>query len=162
MLIFTSSDGSEILVEPGTKPNSAFDFRVRYRQLGKRIRTPKHIHVIVDLYLKWAGDRRLTDAFAQEMSTFIRTCQPASAFPPVNPTTFATVVRVASQKYDGLKDFGEYPVDFLVAIMMLLMIQERTNYPKGTLNLRMFESFLRHDDIFRVVGTATYRGGQGR
>jgi hypothetical protein len=162
MLIFTASDGSAVMVEPGTKPNSPFDFRVRYRQTGKRIRTPKHVHVVVDLYLKWAGNGPLTDAFVQEVSTFIRTCQAASEFPPVDPAIFQSSVRAASQKYQGLNMFGEYPVDFLVAIVMLLMIQEKTNYPKGNLNLRMFERFVRHDDIFGVVGTATYRGGSRR
>jgi hypothetical protein len=38
------------------------------------------------------------------------------------------------------------------------MIQEKTNYPKGTLNIEVFERFKNHyDDIFSVVSAATFR-----
>lgn len=39
------------------------------------------------------------------------------------------------------------------------MIQEKSNYPNGTLNLHLFERFRAKADIFSVVSTATFRGG---
>jgi hypothetical protein len=38
------------------------------------------------------------------------------------------------------------------------MIQERTNYPEGVLNLQLFQKFRDGEDIFSVVSAATFRG----
>ena len=48
--IYTTENGTEIYVTKGTK--SPYNFRVSYREPGKRRKTPKHIHIIIDLYTK--------------------------------------------------------------------------------------------------------------
>jgi len=58
MNIHRTRKGVKISVYEGQKKDrSAFDFIVRYAEPFKRERTPKHIHLIVDLYLKWAGNK---------------------------------------------------------------------------------------------------------
>ena len=56
--IYTAQNGTIVGVSEGGK--SKYDFRVRYRELDKHIRTPKHIHIIIDLYMKLVGDDKLT------------------------------------------------------------------------------------------------------
>jgi len=39
------------------------------------------------------------------------------------------------------------------------MIQEKTNYPSGTMNIKVFEAFKNnYNDIFSVVSAATFGG----
>lgn len=150
--IYTTRDGVEIIVEPGEK--SRYDFRVKYRQPGKRERTPKHIHLIIDLYMKKDGNRELTLKLVQEFLSMLNNLSVSSKFPP----TFQEFSSEKLKPFEELNRFGEYSVEFLGAIFDLIMIQEKTNYPKGTINRKLFEAFLNEKDIFSVVSAATFRG----
>lgn len=156
--VFSASDGSVVTVRPGRKPSSRLDFVVRYRQAGRRRRTPKHIHTVVDLYLKRCREPALTDQLVDEIIAYTREVQPVAKFPPVEPPLFQSQVELVASKYAGLSGQGEYPVDFLIAVSMLLMLQEKTNYPSHPLRLNVFEAFRSGKDIFTVVSTATFRG----
>lgn len=151
-LIHQTSDEIEIYTEPGKK--SEYDFRVRYREPGKRIRTPKHIHIIVDLYQKRGWDRNLTNSFADHIiDRIIRTVVPATSYPPDLQIFDTSHIN----QFEGLTGVGEYSPEFLLVVVELIMIQERTNYPDGNLNLQLFQKFRNDEDIFRVVGAATFR-----
>ncbi|RMD66481.1 hypothetical protein D6817_04055 [Candidatus Pacearchaeota archaeon] len=61
-------------------------------------------------------------------------------------------------EFEKLNDYGEYSVEFIAVVTELIMIQEKTNYPNGTMNVKVFERFKdKHDDIFSVVSAATFR-----
>ena len=60
-------------------------------------------------------------------------------------------------EFSELDKYGEYNVEFLLVTIELIMIQEKTNYPTGTLNLNLFQKFRNKDDIFSVVSAATFR-----
>jgi hypothetical protein len=62
------------------------------------------------------------------------------------------------EKFKELDKFGEYSVEFILVIMELIMTQEKTNYPTGTLNLKLFETFKKQESIFKVIGAATFNG----
>lgn len=151
-LVYTTQDGVEIYVESGSK--SQYDFKVRYREPGKAIRTPKHIHLIIDLYMKKVCNKNLTLALVQEFLQMLSRLQPTQKFPP----TFQEFSKARFSKFDALNGCGEYSVEFLAAIFDLIMIQEKTNYPNGSINRKLFEAFLNERDIFAVVSTATFRG----
>ena len=151
-LFRTTQDGIGIYTEPGQK--SAYDFVVRYRQPGKRMRTPKHIHIIADLYQKRGAKPGLVNDFVDHIIGIIGATAPASSYPPV--------LRAFDEgqigRFAGLDDIGEYGVEFLLVVIELIMIQERTNYPNGDMNRRLFRKFRDGEDIFGVVGAATFRG----
>jgi len=150
--IWTTKEGVEIIVEPGSK--SKYDFKVRYRELGKHVRTPKHIHLIIDLYIKKAGDKQMTLRLVKEFLGTLSKLRVSDKFPP----DFQEFSRERFRAFDRLNKFGEYRVEFLAAIFDLIMIQEKTNYPNGTINRKLFEAFLNEKDIFSVVSAATFRG----
>lgn len=80
--IHTTSNGVIIYVSKGGK--SLYNFKVRYREPGKRVRTPKHIHLIIDLYMKRAGDRRLTLQLVDHIiNEIILGVSPSKSNPPV-------------------------------------------------------------------------------
>lgn len=151
-LVHKTQEGVEIFVKPGIK--SKYDFRVCYKEPGKHVRTPKHIHLIIDLYLKKAFDKKLTLELVQEFLKTLSELKVSNKYPP-------TFQKFSSQKlspFNKLNKAGEYSVEFLAAIFDLIMIQEKTNYPNGTINRKLFEAFLSEKDIFSVVSAATFRG----
>lgn len=157
--LFEPKVGPALYVERGSKKTSKYDFRVRYwNPATRRLRTPKHIHVVVDLFAKSASKPRATRAFINRILKLIPRLRPAKSFPPVTREDLRTWVGRHSSASHGLRGAGEYSPDFLLALVYLLMLQERTNYPHGTLNVNLFESLRDGSDIFDVVTVATFRG----
>lgn len=153
ILIHTTKKGVKILVSKGSKKESPYDFRVHYQEPNKRVRTPKHIHIIIDLYMKLSRNENLTLALIDHIINVIKRVQPVAAYPPAlqlfNPQD--------TNPFEELDSYGEYTLDFILPVVELIMIQEKTNYPTGTMNLALFEKFRNsHKDIFSVVSAATF------
>jgi hypothetical protein len=143
----------EIKVSPGKK--SANDFRVHYREPGKRVRTPKHIHLIIDLYMKLSRNKLMTEELLDHIiNEIILKVQPSTSYPP----RLQVFSKNHVDRFRELDSYGEYSVEFILIVVELIMIQEKTNYPNGTMNLRLFEKFRKGADIFEVVSAATFTG----
>lgn len=144
------SDSWEVFVEKGSKSKN--DFKVRYN-LGKRDRTPKHIHLIIDLLLKRENEPGLTSKLIDHLLEILAKIKPSISYPPKLQIFEPKIVK----QFEHLNKFGEYSVDFLLIIFELIMIQEKTNYPNGVMNLALFQSLKNNADIFSLVSTATFR-----
>lgn len=152
--IYAAQNGTIVGVSEGGK--STYDFRVRYRELGKHIRTPKHIHIIIDLYMKLVGDDKLTMKLVDHIiDDVILKIKPSKNYPP----KLQIFQPPDATKFAKLNSYGEYPVDFLLVTTELIQIQEKTNYPNGVINLELFKKFRNRAEIFNVVSAATFRGG---
>lgn len=152
-LIYTTREGVKIFVSKGGK--SQFNFKVQYQEPSKAVRTPKHIHLIIDLYMKRTGNKQLTMGLVDHIiNNIILKVQPSTTNPP--KLQIFSPEQVA--QFKELDRYGEYPIEFLLVVAELIMIQEKTNYPKGVLNLNLFKNFREEKDIFSVVSAATFRG----
>ena len=152
ILIKKTSDNIQILVSKGSKAESPFDFKVHYREPGKRIRTPKHVHIIIDLYMKLSRNEALTLKFVDYLVEMMHKLSPETKFPPATQ-----ISNHPYSEFNELNQYGEYAVEFICAITELIMIQEKTNYPNGNLNVKVFKMFRdNHKDIFAVVSAATF------
>lgn len=150
-VLLTTENGIQIGVEPGSKSKN--DFKVKYRLPGGRERTPKHIHLIIDILLKRQGNTELTNQLVKYLLGVLTQLRPITSYPP----TFQLFQPGTIARFNALNTFGEYKVEFLSAIFELIMIQEVTNYPSGTMNRRLFENILEGKDIFSLVSAATFR-----
>jgi len=152
-LVHTTAGGVKVYVSKGRK--SQYNFKVQYQEPGKRVRTPKHIHLIIDLYMKLTGNRSLTMQLVDHIiDQIILEVQPSTS----NPPTLQVFSPQHVSKFQQLDAYGEYLVEFLLVVAELIMIQEKTNYPDGVMNLNLFRRFRDGADIFSVVSTATFRG----
>ncbi|MGQ9710481.1 MAG: hypothetical protein ACUVXE_08450 [Anaerolineae bacterium] len=152
-LIYTTANGVKVYVSKGGK--SQYNFKVQYQEPGKRVRTPKHIHLIIDLYMKRTGDRYLTLQLVDHIiNEIILKVRPSNSNPPLLQLFSPDHVT----RFQTLDKYGEYSVEFLLVISELIMIQEKTNYPQGVMNLNLFRLFRDEADIFSVVSAATFRG----
>ena len=59
-IVYTTKRNVKIAVYPGKKPESPYDFIVRFQEPNKRERTPAHVHLIVEMYVKHAYNPLLT------------------------------------------------------------------------------------------------------
>lgn len=153
--LYKTKENTEILVSKGSKKESPYDFKVHYREPGKRVRTPKHIHLIIDLYMKLARNKELTMELVDHIiNDIILKIKPATKFPPELQVFDPEQIK----QFEELNHYGQYSVEFILVVLELIMIQEKTNYPTGTMNLKVFETFRdKHEDIFSVVSAATFR-----
>lgn len=149
-ILHTTATGVKIGVDKGKK--SPYDFKVKYRA-GKQERTPKHIHIIIDLYIKREHNESLTMRLVDHIINLIQRVQPSRNYPPC----FQFFAPNSAMVYAPLDAYGEYSVEFLLAVVELIMIQEKTNYPAGVMNLNLFRRFRGKADIFSVVSAATFR-----
>lgn len=141
------------MVRPGRK--SANDFVVKYKEPSKRMRTPKHIHVIVDLFIKRERQKRLTNKLLEHLlDNVIPKLSPSHGFPP----KLQVFQREHGRKYKKLDRYGEYTVEFLLVVIELLAIQELTNYPQGRMHVEGLRRMRDGKDIYTVVSGATFTG----
>ena len=152
-LLYTTEDGFEILVYPGRKKQSKFDFIVRFRRKGiKRERTPKHIHLIIELYVKYYFDKDLTLNLKEHILEMLRNIKPANSFPP----SLQFFKPEHADRFKKLNKVGDFSVEFLLIVIELIAIQEKTNYPEGTLTEELYKDLF-VKDRFSVIQKATWR-----
>ena len=143
---------------------SDFDILIKYRQLENgewsRIRTPKHIHWAVDILIKHYSDigttDRLLDFFLElwNRTTPIKTEEERARL--LRTDTLLEEVNTEAAKYTALANHGEYSVKFLILLAKLLMVQEKKNINDAYMFKTLLEQLREHNDIFRIVSTATY------
>jgi len=82
ILIHTTTGNVRIIVSKGSKTESPYDFKVHYQEPNKRVRTPKHIHIIIDLYMKLSKNKELTLKLVDYLIQMMKSLHPETQFPP--------------------------------------------------------------------------------
>lgn len=137
------------------------DIIIKYVEEGKRMRTPKHIHWAVDLLLKLQAERELTKDFIKEIKDEWDNCYPLSNN---DEATLITIIddyieMTDVSKFKELNNYGEYSVEFLIVLMSMLMIQEKTNRKDAYMFGKVLDTLLEDElDIFAVMSAAGFGG----
>jgi len=151
-LVYTTKANVQIGVYPGRKPESPYDFIVKFREPGKRERTPAHVHLIVEMYVKYAHNPSLTLKLKEHILTMLKAIKPVSSFPP----TLQFFKPKHIEPFKELDKVGEFTVEFLLVVTELMAIQERTNYPEGSLTESLYKDFA-VKDRFQVIQKAVLK-----
>lgn len=152
-LIYKTHEGVEIFVEPGRKGPLDFKVTFRDRRVSQRRRTPRHIHLVVELYVKKAFDKVLTHKLRDHLLWIFDQIQPIHSFPP----SLQVFQSQHITPFKALDQVGEFSVEFLLVVSELIFIQEKTNYPQGSLTRRLYEAF-GQKDRFSVIHMAVFQG----
>lgn len=137
------------------------DIRIMYSEKGKRIRTPKHIHWVVDLLLKMQERNDLTREFIKELQNEWKQTKPLKKNDEKTLITLVEdcIIITDVSKYQDLNMYGEYNVEFLVVLMNLLMTQEKTNDPNAFMFGKILDALLNEElDIFAIMSIAGFGG----
>lgn len=143
---------------------SQFDIVIKYKKDGKRIRTPKHIHWVVDILMKMQGNETLTKQYLETIQSRWNTCVPLTNN---DYNTLKVLIETGEEeidieKYFNLNTFGEYDVEFLYVLMELLAVQKKTNRADAYMFGKIIEELLEADrDIFKIISTAGFGGRRG-
>ncbi len=151
-LVYTTNANVQIGVYPGRKPESSYDFIVKFKEPDKRERTPAHVHLIVEMYVKHAHNPSLTLKLKEHILTMLREIKPISSFPP--NLQFFKPEHI--EPFKDLDRVGEFTVEFLLVVTELMAIQERTNYPEGSLTESLYKDF-GVKDRFSVIQKAVLK-----
>ena len=140
---------------------SQFDILIKYRKDGTRIRTPKHIHWVVDILMKMQGNEDLTKSYLLAIQRCWNACAPLTNN---DYQTLKQLIEGGEQdieiaNFTALNAFGEYDVEFLYVLMELLAVQEKTNREDAYMFGNIIEELLETDrDIFKIISTAGFGG----
>lgn len=140
---------------------SQFDIVIKYKKDSTRIRTPKHIHWVVDILMKMQGNEVLAKRYLQAIQNCWNTCG------PLTNNDYETLKKLVEngendidiKQYFALNTYGEYDVEFLYVLMELLAIQEKTNRTDAYMFGNIIEELLKTErDIFKIISTAGFVG----
>lgn len=143
---------------------SQFDIVIKYKKDGTRIRTPKHIHWVVDILMKMQGNEILTKNYLQAIQDCWNSCVPLTNN---DYDTLKVLIEngendIDIEQYFPLNAFGEYDVEFLYVLMELLAVQEKINRADAYMFGKIIEELLETDrDIFKIISTAGFGGRRG-
>ena len=117
VLMHTTKEGVKILVSKGQKKESPFDFRVHYQEPDKRVRTPKHIHIIIDLYMKLSRNKELTLKLVDYLIAMMKKLKPENKFPP----SLQVYDKKELAQFEELNKYGQYSAEFILVTTELIM-----------------------------------------
>ncbi len=143
---------------------SQFDIIIKYKKDGKRIRTPKHIHWVVDILMKMQCEEKLTKKYLLAIQHCWNTCVPLSNndFDTLKAIIKNGEKAIKIEQFFHLNRYGEYDVEFLYVLMELLAIQEKTNRSDAYMFGDIIDELLEADmDIFKIISTAGFNGRKG-
>jgi hypothetical protein len=134
--------------------NPELDFIVKYREDGKRLRTPSHTHWIVDLLVKCEFNKNLVLEYVKDLILIYENTQPFISVEERNKYKLIHSFELTN-KYDELNKTGYYSVGTLTSFIELFSICE-----KQTTGAFMFQDLLKlvkeycegKKDFYQVVG----------
>lgn len=134
--------------------NPELDFIVKYKEDGKRLRTPSHTHWIVDLLVKAEHDKELLLSYVNNLILIYDNAVPFNSIEERDSYELKHQ-DVMSLRYNDLNGHGYYTISTLTSFIELFSICE-----KQTTNAFMFKGLLElvkeycenKKDFYQIVG----------
>ena len=134
--------------------NPDLDFIVKYKEEGKRLRTPSHTHWIVDLLVKCEYNKEVVLNYVKDLIELYDNTVPVSSVQERNEYVLRHH-EIANEKYNVLNQHGYYSISTLTAFIELFSICE-----KQTTGAFMFRGLLTlvkeycegKKDFYQIVG----------
>lgn len=149
------SDGTVIAIYQGFRgENPDLDFIVKYREPGKRLRTPSHTHWIVDLLVKCEYNKEMVQQFVHTMLENYDQMEPFKTVEERNNYELISKNEM-DNVYGELNGHGYYNMDTLTTFIELF-----TRCEKQTSGAFMFKTLLQlvldycddKKDFYQIVG----------
>lgn len=152
---FKLSDGTIIGVFQGNRgENADLDILIKYQQPGKRLRTPAHIHWVIDLLIKKEHERELTLKFIRHLASMYDEVKPFKTKQEQQSCELKFLGKRDLDEYKDLNRYGEYSVDFILCLIELMMIMEKTGLETAHVFKNLIDAMIEEKDIFSLVARA--------
>lgn len=155
LLYWQTDDKTTIAIYQGVRgENPELDFILKYKEEGKRLRTPSHTHWIVDLLVKAEHDKELLLSYINNLILIYENATPFNSVEERN-TYELRHNYVMDLRYNELNGRGYYSISTLTAFIELFSICE-----KQTTGAFMFKGLLEmvkeycegKKDFYQIVG----------
>jgi len=137
--------------------NPDHDILIKYQEKGKRLRTPKHIHWVIDLLIKKEHNRELTLNFMRYLREMYDRVEGFKSAGERGSFEFKETTPEKLKPFEGLSKYGEYKIDF-IGHLIELMIKMEKNHPNPHVFRELIEAMINEEDIFVIVSKATQIG----
>ena len=136
------------------------DILIKYQERGKRIRTPKHIHWVIDLLIKKEHNKELTLEFMKYLRDMY---DKVGAFTSKEDRTRCELKETTDEKLERFKElnnYGEYKIDFIGHLIELMIKMEKNTSPEKPARVfrELMDAMIDEKEIFVVVSKATQIG----
>jgi len=156
------SDGTIIGVFEGDRGFiKDHDIVIKYKEKGKHVRTPKHIHWVIDLLIKKQHKPELTIKFMKYLREMY---DKVEAFKSKEDRAKFVLKETTMEKlkpFQELNQYGEYKVDFIGHLIELMIKMEKNTSPEKPARVfrELMDAMIQEKEIFVIVSKATQIGG---
>lgn len=143
----------------GRRPD--LDSIVRYKQQGRAVRTPKHLHWAIDLLLKRQHAPGLTREFVTYLIEVYDQVKPYTSKDDRANRPIQSATSEVLEHYSALNQYGEYSVEFTLHIVEIMAAIEKTGNPDAFMFKKVLKLCAAPDselDIYATISTAGFRG----
>ena len=154
-------EGTIIGVFKGSRGyNSNHDILIKYQENGKRLRTPKHIHWVIDLLIKKEHNRELTLKFMKYLRDMYDRVEAFKSKEDRQKCELKETTYEKLKEFTELNKYGEYSVEFIGHLIELMIKMEKNTPPEKPARVfrELMEAMIDEKEIFVVVSKATQIG----
>jgi|TARA_B100001971_G_C17974559_1_gene424148 hypothetical protein len=158
---FHLKDGSVIGVFQGSKgKDPELDVVVKFKDKYTKsvVRTPKHIHWVIDLLLKKEHNEKLTMEFITYLDSMYDKLEPFKTKEEQQKCELKFTRSEDLGKFKELDNYGQYSVEFIGHVIELLSIEEKTGFDGAFMFKGVLSALKNKKDIFSIVSSATHNG----
>lgn len=154
-------DGTIIGVFAGSRGyNPDHDILIKYQEQGKRLRTPKHIHWVIDLLIKKQHKPELTIKFMKYLRQMYDRVE---GFKSKQDRVDFVLKQTSKEKlklFEELNKYGEYKVEFIGHLIELMIKMEKNTPPEKPARVfrELIDAMIQEKEIFVIVSKATQIG----
>ena len=136
------------------------DILIKYQEKGKHVRTPKHIHWVIDLLIKKEHNRKLTLKFMKYLRGMYDKVECFKSKADRTKCELKETTKEKLKRFEKLNKYGEYKVEFIGHLIELMIKMEKNTPPEKPAHVfkELMDSMIAEKDIFVVVGRATQIG----
>jgi hypothetical protein len=152
---WSTDDKTTVAIYQGVRgENPDLDFIVKYKEEGKRLRTPSHTHWIVDLLVKAEYNKELLLSYVNNLIEIYDNNGPFSSVEERNEYELR-YINIMNLRYSDLNSHGYYTISTLTSFIELFTLCE-----KQTTGAFMFRGLLTlvkeycegKKDFYQIVG----------
>ncbi len=154
-------DGTVIGVFEGNRgANPDHDILIKYQEIGKRLRTPKHIHWVIDLLIKKEHNRVLTLEFMNYLRDMYERVDAFKSKDDRKNCELKETTDTKLKRFGKLNQYGEYKVDFIGHLIELMIKMEKNTPPEKPARVfrELMDAMIEEKEIFVIVSKATQIG----
>ena len=158
---FHLMDGTIIGIFQGSKgKRPELDIVVKYKDKYTKsvVRTPKHIHWVIDLLIKKEHKKELMLEFVDYLYEMYDKIEPFRTKDDQQKCELKFTNPENLKRFEELNKHGQYSIEFIGHVIELLSIEEKTGFEGAFMFKGVLKALKEQKDIFYIVSSATHNG----